>query len=302
MKRIACVAILVFVGMMGTAQAQVAATGLVPAAPNFMGGSVAGLNGANITPDNPAAVAWSNPSRVAAGAIRGNNYVPPKYDFSGEFYGARVVGHTLGLAVEQSKVSDDSGSNLGTLDQSNDVQLSFDVNDTLAVGVGSGKIKSDTAAADMKRTEAGAAFRLNEVWYFGLAAYRDKDTYSGNTYSRNGTLAGVAVRTQGQWHWYLAYDYIDLDNFKISGISTGGFSTSRYTIQLAAGNIVLGASNANINDKSTGSTHDWTSTTYDLGYAPMKGFTVSGRQQTTKATNGSTQKITTNSLAVGWQF
>lgn len=303
MKRLACIAALLLVWSLGTAQAQVATTDLVPAAPNYLNHNLFGFNSASLTPENPAALAWGNPSRVAAGYIKGNHDVPPSAKFSGEYAGARLVGKTFGLGLETSKVKDDSSNNDGTLDQSSNVQLSLNLG-SVALGLGSGKIKNNPDNVDAKRTEAGASLRLNEVWYFGLGAYQDKDTPSGTntTYKRNGTVAGVALRTQGQWHWYLAYDYIKLNNFSISGTDTGGFNTNRFTVQLAAGNWVLGAASAKEADKSAGATHDWKTTTLDFGYAPMKGVAVSARSQTTKATGSSTEKITTNSLSVAYLF
>lgn len=304
MKRLACLAVLLGVVMLGTAQAQVATTDLVPAAPTFLGSNGLGLNGASITPDNPAAVAWGNPSRVAAGYIKGTDDVPPfSNDFSGEYYGARLVGETFGFAAEQTKVKDDSSFNLGTLDKTNDVQLSLNLGKSLALGIGAGKTTSDAAGVDMKRTEAGASLRLNDVWYLGLGAYQDKATPGGSTseYKRNGMLAGVALRTEGNWHWYLAYDYIKLNNFDIAGSSVGGYNMGRFTVQLAAGPLVVGAASARTNDESTGATNDWKTTTVDLGYAPMKGFTVSARSQSTKGTTSS-EKVTTNSVSVAYLF
>jgi hypothetical protein len=307
MKRAALTALLVLLaGLLGTAQAQVATTDLVPAAPTFIHPNALGANTANITPDNPAALAWGTPSRIAAGMIKGtddNHAAATSRDYKGDFYGVRLVGSTVGLAAEQTAVKDDSSLNLGTLDKSNDVQVSLNIGNWLALGVGGGKTTSDATLTDMSRKELGASVRMGDVWYLGLAAYKDTDSPAGlgTSYDRTGTLAGIALRTEGAWHWYLAYDHIKLDNFDFLGGPQGGIKNDRFTVQLLAGPLLLGASSAKITPLGTGTQPDVKHRAVDVGWAPMTGLTVSARLQSTRLTgNGNDETLDTKSVALAW--
>jgi opacity protein-like surface antigen len=312
MKRFALTAALLLAGLVGTAYAQVATTDLVPAAPEFIHPFASGFNGANITPDNPAAVAWGMPSRVAAGYLTGSDddkNTPPSRDLKGEFFGARLVGEMFGVAAEQVNVKDDSPLNLGTLDKSNDIQLSLNLGKWLALGVGAGKNKSDATGFDVSRTEFGASVRLNEVWYLGLAGYQDDNTPVGSptSYKRNGVLAGLALRTEGNWRWYLAYDYIKLDSYDFPVANGGpqdGLRTDRFTVQLNVMSFLIGASTSKVKPLEAGPQPDIKHTAFDIGWAPMMGLTVSARVQKTDVTGGGLldDTVKTNSLAVAWQF
>ncbi|NIP74246.1 MAG: hypothetical protein GWO16_15110, partial [Gammaproteobacteria bacterium] len=38
------------------------------------------------------------------------------------------------------------------------------------------------------------------------------------TFDRDGTLLGIALRTEGDWRWYVAYEVVDLDNFDFTPV------------------------------------------------------------------------------------
>jgi hypothetical protein len=305
MRTILISLLMLLAGLLGTAQAQVATTDFVPAAPVFIHSAATGLNGANITPDNPAAVAWGMPSRVAAGIIKGtddNHAASISADFKGEFYGARLVGDRFGIAAEQSNAKGESPSNQGTLDKSHDIQLSLNLGKRLALGIGGGQMKSPVTNSQVARKELGASLRLGDVWYLGLAAYRDTNTVPGSSVSfdRNGILEGIALRTEGPWKWYAAYDHIKLNNYDTTPTPLLGRQEDRFTLQLLAGSVLLGASSAKVKPLDT-SNVDLKYTVLDIGWAPMAGLNISARHQTTHVSGGiNNEDVTTNSVALAW--
>jgi len=319
MKRFALTAVLLGLALIGSAHAQVATTDLVPAAPFFTHPQATGLNGANITPDNPAALAWGTPSRVAIGALKGkfeDNLTPPSptVDFDGKFGGLRLVGETFGIAVEQLTVDEKNPppGSPSNLDKSNDLQVSLALGKWLAFGIGAGKSKSEATGDDISRKEAGISLRLNEIFYLGVAAYQDENTPIGLVPSvsdkRNGTLYGIALRTEGNIKWYVAYDALALNSFDFTpfgGPLSGGFDLSRFSVQAHAGWFLVGASVTDIDVKNYGGGKPTVKhKAVDLGFAPMQGLTVTARVQVTDVSDPlpSDATITTNSLAVAWQF
>ncbi|HKI98381.1 MAG TPA: hypothetical protein VKB51_07905 [bacterium] len=309
MKRIAWMAVLVLAGLVGTAQAQVATTDLVPAAPGFFHYQAIGINGATLTPENPAALAWGGPSRVAAGLIKGtikdNLGVLPDRNTKGNFVGARLVGQTFGIAAEQMSVKDDSSFNLGTYDKTNDIQLSLNVGNWLGLGVGSGKTSSDALGLDLSRKEFGASVRVNEVWYFGLGAVKDTLTPSGSptSFDRNGVQAGVALRTEGDIKWYVGLDYVKLNTFP-APFSGMGFKGTRLSVQMLAHSFLIGAASAKLDVLDTPNPPDVSSHTFDIGYAPMQGLSVTARVQSTNVKDNAPtdESVDTTSVAVAYQF
>jgi hypothetical protein len=307
MRRLTWLVPLFLAGLVGTAQAQVATTDFVPAAPVFVYPVLSGLNGADITPDNPAALAWGTPSRVAAGPIKGsiknNLFAAPSIDYDGEFYGARFVGGTWGFAAEQSRVKATTPGFIPNWDQSHDAQISLNLGNRLALGVGAGKTKSDVSGQDFSRTELGASLRLGDVWYLGAGTYKDKDSAAPGSPQRNAVLAGVALRTQGSVKWYVAYDYIKQDGFTSGGVTSLGMKVTQGTVQMLAGPFLLGVSAGKIEVSNT-TPSDIHRTIYDIGFAPMTGLTISARMQRTRITDNTPTDVSTdtNSVALAWQW
>ena len=291
----------------GTAQAQVATTDFVPAAPNFVHPAGSGVNGATITPDNPAALAWGMPSRIAVGKLKGtlkDNGVPDR-DFSGDFVGFRFVGSLLGIAVAEQTVKDDSPVNFGTYDRTVTAQLSLNLGNRLALGIGAGKASQPPTLTSIPRQQIGASLRLGDIWYVGAAFYQDKlEPAPGFSFKRNGTLLGVALRTEGTVRWYVGLDHVDLKDFDVVPAS-GGIKIDRASVQMLAGWFLLGASTSHV--KPTGSNASSVHhAAYDIGFVPMQGLAVSLRIQTTPifdpggfVQNGS---VDTSSLALSWLF
>ena len=92
--------------------------------------------------------------------------------------------------------------------------------------------------------------------------------------SRDTTLIGVAVRTEGGVRWHLAWDEMDKDDF--TGTLTGkGFDATTITVQAGLGNLLLGGQRFKLKAKT--STVEVRSTVLDVGWAPEQGLTLTGR-------------------------
>ncbi|NIR99376.1 MAG: hypothetical protein GWO03_15580, partial [Gammaproteobacteria bacterium] len=60
---------------------------------------------------------------------------------------------------------------------------------------------------------------MGDVVYVGAAMYQDTlDLGLPVTFDRDGTLLGIALRTEGDWRWYVAYEVVDLDNFDFTPV------------------------------------------------------------------------------------
>ncbi|MEE8555463.1 MAG: hypothetical protein V3T00_06355 [bacterium] len=308
MTRFAIPLVLLYLLWCGSAAAQVATTDLVPAAPRLLHPTATGFNSANFTPDNPAALAWGMPSRIGGGILQGelsDNINPAQsFDYDGRFFGLRLVGEAFGFAVAHQAVEDDAGLGL-TVDESSDAQLSLKLGDVLALGVGVGAIESETSQAEMDRISAGASLRLGEIFYLGAGLHRDDAEFVGvtQTVERDVTMVGVAMRTEGDWNWYLAYDVVDLDDFEFPGGGPGrGFKVSTATVQVLAGSLLIGASLSDV--EASGTTDDISSRTIDFGWAPMEGLTLTARHLRTESEQAGVTEETaeTTSVAVAWLF
>lgn len=309
---------------LGAAQAQVAIPDLVPAAPRFLHPQAHGLNSTNIAPDNPAALAWGTPSRVGAGVLEGevlDDTDTTVLEHDGTFAGLRLVGETFGFAAETLEV-EVAGPEVGgvapvglTLEDASEAQLSVAFGQWLALGVGAGSRETELEGGiEFDRVKAGASLRLGEIFYLGAGVLTDDLTVPPGVepVERDGTLLGIAMRTEGNWNWLLSYDVIDLEPLDLRSITGNpddneGLKLSTATVQLLAGSFLLGVSAGDIaldRPANTASTSgDITTRTVDLGYAPMEGLNVSARWQELVAEDPSgDQSVETASVALAWAF
>lgn len=298
----------------GIAQAQVATTDFAPGGPIFIHPFGTGFNGATITPFNPAAIAWSQNSFVGAGSLSGEliDFQTPVTTtaYDGTFFGARIVGETFGIGLEQQVIEDDTGQ---TADDNTNVQVSFNLGGFLALGLGFETIESDASQSTLDRQQAGVSLKLGEIFYLGAGIYKDTTEITGLTgsFDRNVSLMGAAIRTEGDWSWYLGYDVIDLDNFDLGGgLQASGGKITRATVQLLAGPVLLGITRGDIvTTGNTGGPSDIECTIFDLGYTPAEGLTLSLRLQTVElfdATDPTApspeNEVETTSAMISWRF
>jgi hypothetical protein len=313
MIRVAILAVVIGLLSAAHASAQMATTDLVPAAPVLVHPKTPSLNGTNITPDNPAALAWGGPSRIAVGKMKGqdkdNLGVNAAVDTDGAFGGFRLVGETFGIAAETSSL-DVKTNPTQSGDKSHDVQLSLALGKWLAFGIGAGNSKNEISGDDINTKEVGVSLRLGDVFYVGAGARKDENTPTGLSVSakRNGTMLGIALRTEGDVRWYLALDTISLQSFDFKpagGQVTEGYTENRATAQVVWHWFLLGVSTANLDVKDYGTFKPTVKlNTLDIGYAPMHGLTVTARMQQTNVTDAqpTDDTLSTTSVAVAWLF
>jgi hypothetical protein len=289
MSRIVCIGVLVSLLGMGVARAQVAVTELTPAAPRYFFSDALGIASATVTPDNPAAVQWGAPSRVAFGVFRLNETDPstPGSDqtFKGKFLGFRGVGERWGFGIESLTAERDTAT---FKESASSAQLSYQVIPGLALGGGLERSKQDTGANTdtLKGRTFGLSVNLNKFFYLGYAMGTETlDTGAGTSGSRDTTLIGVAVRTEGSVRWHLAWDELDKDDYNGS-VSGKGFDATMLTVQAGLGNWLLGGQRFKLEGKSA--SLDVRSTVFDVGWAPEKGLTVTGRLAKSETTTGGT--------------
>jgi hypothetical protein len=321
MIRVAILAVLI--GLMSAAHAfaQVAATDLVPAAPVFIHPDATAFNGTNITPDNPAALAWGGTPRIAVGKLKGsvkdNLGVSPTTDIEGTFGGFRFVGDTFGIAAESSSVDLKTTPNVNA-DKSSDVQLSLAFGNGLALGIGAGHSKGETTSDDISMKEAGVSLRLGSIFYVGVGARQDENRPVGKTSvytglpvsaKRHVTMGGVAIRTEGDVRYYLALETIRAKSFDFTadgGPTEGGFDLNRISAQGVWYSFLLGATFGDLDVKDYGGGKPSVKLkTFDIGFAPIHdSLSLTLRRQETNVTDNNPSDVTvsTTSLAVAVLF
>ena len=287
----------------GVAHAQVAAPELTPAAPRYYLSGLQGFNGATLTPDNPAALQWGGPTRVAAGAVqlKEENAPAPEQTYKGYYGGLRWVSDRWGFGLEHLSVKNDNGPVKETASSGH---LSYQLLEGLALGAGLDRGKTDTGSgsADTEENTFGLSVNLKKVFFLGYAIGRDKyENSAGVTGARDTTLIGIAIRTEGTWRWHLAWDQLDKDNFDNNvGI---GFDATTLTVQLGAGNWLLGAQQVKIDPK--GSTSQFKANVIDFGWAPEKsGLTLTARVSDGEVTDTGAVNQTDKgqSITIGYLF
>lgn len=290
----------------GVAAAQVAAMDLVPAAARFHHPNAVGINSATITPDNPAALAWSTDSAAAIGATSGSLVRPglPQEDQAGRFYGARFVGDTWGLGLEYLAVDQITPPN-NSYDRVANAQLSLKMG-WLALGVGTEEVETEAGGAPFKakRSGGGLSLRLWGSLYLGAARYWDDVRPPGAPVAepRNIDMAGIAFRSKGTVQWYLAYDVIDQDPLP----PQFGLKSHAYTVQMNAGGFLLGASVGSLDVYGPGTSQAPTirTRTLDIGWAPNMGWSLTLRAHRFNVAPplGGEEHDDTNSLALTRRF
>jgi hypothetical protein len=278
--------------LLGTvAQAQVAAPELTPVAfHNFLVGLL-GHSGATITPDNPAALQWSDGSLVGAGEF--NQSTSNGQTFRGKFVGFRGVGDRLGIAADVTR-ADQTDAPVGK-EYTNTTQLSLRLVGGLALGIGFDKGTAEAPTQTLAGKTFGFSADLGKNFYVGAAAGRETEggTASGD---RSKRMYGIAWRPQGAWRWHLALDHVATGE---TGALLPGFKTDTATVQAAVGAWLLGVSQSRMEWPAFGISG--TIHTYDLGWVPEKGgLAVTLRRIATDTNTGVT--VALNSLAVSYLF
>jgi hypothetical protein len=286
-----------------SAQAQVAAPDLVPAAPRYLQPGDLGVTSATFTVDNPAALQWGKPSRAAFGIVKLTRSPTggPDDKHSGYIVGYRGVSDGWAFGLEHLSVDQDNSSARETASSGH---LAFQVLEGLALGAGLDQGKDDSGGGAYDKTDArtiGVSVNLKKVFFFGYAVGRDTfENDAGTTGGRDTSMYGVAIRPEGSWHWHLAYDKLDKGNFT-NGVGRG-FDLTTITIQVVASNVLVGAQQVTKDPKGGGS--QFKATVIDAGWAPDHGLSVTGRLSDGKNTSAgaTTETDKLMALVVGYAF
>lgn len=290
-----------------TANAQVAVTDLVPGAPSQVLSGVVGFNGANFTPDNPAALLWGAPTRVGLGGLRteSTDHVSGETtELRGEFGGLRLVGEVGAFGLEHLARKDRFAFN----ETVTNGQFSAKVADFLSWGIGGSKTGVDdgSGSTDLESVTLGISFNLWDWLFVGYALGNDElkqITASAElTAIRDLRMFGVAIRTNGAFRFYIEWYGQEKKPFETAAGPTGEAKVSSGALQIIAWNVLVGVATTSIKLDGAG---DIRIGTADLGFAPEQGFAVTARLITVDDMDPATSRDVTDetwSLAVTYQF
>lgn len=291
----------------GVAHAQVAVPELAPAAPRYYDAGTLGFNSATLTADNPAALQWGMPSRVAFGLIELEEQTTAgttrTSEFSGNYVGGRGVWEGWALGAEHLAVDEDApgeGEETAT-----SVHLAFRVLDALALGAGvdQAEASSGTASNEIDSTTFGAAVNVDDQFYVGYALSQDTfEDSAGTSADRDASMLGFGVRIESDWRWHFAYDVLDKDPFDDPN-PFGGFEATTLTGQVLAGELLVGVQRVEVDDADGGDAFE--ATVFDVGWVPESGLTLTGRLadgETTAGAGGVQRTHDHLSVSVGYLF
>jgi hypothetical protein len=273
------------------AHAQVAAPDFLPGAPRIFAIGQVMINGTSITPDNPAALQWGGPSQLALGTLRNMDAVTSA-STSGTYFGGRHVAQRWAGAFEYASDTDDASL---AKEKVIGLSLSGTLGDSLAVGYGYESYKNDVATISVTDNALGASWRLGKSFYVGGAISSSKGDDGLTSADRNTTLYGLALRTEGNTRFYLAYDVVDRDTF--SNTIAFGVTQTTMAAQVAFGDLVLGASSNSLDRKDIAS--NLKSRVVSIGWVPVKGglSLVVHSMSGTDALSGASEKGTNLTIA-----
>lgn len=268
--------------------AQVAVTDLVPAAPRYIAPEAPGLNSATLTPDNPAALQWGQPSRLAAGALQGKHtdeFTGEETNYDGAFGGFRLVGSWAALAAEQLDAQGDDPT-LDFEETVSSAQLSLGLGDVLALG--GGVERSEFRDFDLNSAQAGVSLHLGEYLYLGYVRTQDEVEFDffDQTFDRETQRYGVGIRVIGDWSWYAEYYEFDMEPFDLPAFF-GPFDfeldTRNASVQVNLGGLMVGYTYTEVDVPAEDEEAEIQIA--DLAWAPESGWSLGGRYIDTEVKN-----------------
>jgi len=320
------------------AQAQVAVPELVPAGVRIfnsrfqiMGSTISFINPMlSIVPENPAALQWGSPSRIGAGALKGDMSDVGDGDsstYKGSFAGFRWIKQRVALAADSMHYDVHLANSGGTLTdlarQRQSVALSFSLPQSLAWGLGSRSLKYEetkpsSSSIDSSGWNFGLSWRIGQILFIGAGVGHDNASlvlppappagFVGDA-QRDYRMAGLGLRGNGSVVWHLEADSIHHDAF-VDGSGKPhlpGYDLALYVAEVQFGNWLFGYSQHAIKDlppSGQPSSFRVNGYTADFGYAPFKGITITGRTELSRREMHGMQLAfeRIRSAAVLWQF
>lgn len=314
MKKFALILSLFLTGLAGLAQAQVAAPSLLPVVPT--------LTTLGFVSDNPAVMIWRMPSRVGGGQFKvnyksytsGTDTLVSESDYSGNFLGGRLEGETFAIAFEYGSLGLDIGG--GTTVEVTQTGLggAMAFGDMFSVGLSDRQVGTKitfagtTLSLDNEAQVLGAAFKLGEIFYLGLAVGNSASASSvGNSLTTGITKYGAGILTEGDTQWHLEY-YVLKSEYAKSGTLTS-FKTVSSTLvaEVNFGGLVLGIHSGSSDSTDEGVVPATTDTTdftrAGIAWMPGEGFGVAYNVGVTEVDDGATRvEAEETAISVYWMF
>lgn len=301
----------IFTLVAATAQAQVAVSELVPAAPRILDPEDI-VPSASFVPANPAAMQWGAPSRWGVGTISGDRkQTAPTAggttDFGGFYAGVRVVSDDITFGAHLIEYSDET--NTFSLNADWNVLaggVAFQSGDMIAFGASVERADNTSGGStfDFNTITLGLSLNVSKDIFVGLALGTEDITAPGESGDRSVQKYGVAYRTGGQTQYHLEAYIVDRE--ENSQFGSGVFSDSRETVLVAEaifGNLLVGASFITISRDRLN--QEISALTFDIGWAPKAGLSLMYHQESTTTENnasGTEFDTGTTAISLAWSF
>ena len=291
------------------AQAQVAGPTLAPSAVRLLKVFDLVSPSATFTPDNPAAMLWSERQRFGAGQINKAEVAPvggTATNYKGNFAGFEKSSSNFAMGIETIKITDTTPG--GDTMTTTNAALAAPLFDSVALGVGVNHARLSTVDQSVYTPTFGVSFMGGGV-SLGLATGTDEFKFHDPTVP-NTTESVRPVRMYGLGYNYdgtvMAHVEVNLID-RPSYPSLGGGDDSRITsalVEVQAMNIHVGY-NLIIMQESNNTVRNVFSI-FDLGYVQLDGWAFMVRQEvgstTTVATSTKTDDYSSTSAAFALHF
>lgn len=302
----------------GFALAQIAAPELIPGTADVVVGNPGFSADPSFAPLNPSVMSWYKGSVFGLGETKvdRNEKVPvnQQEQYSGSYGGFRWTGEKLAIGLETLNLSSDKSN----------VDFSFKTTGgavagklaewfSLGAGINSSDAKSGGTTDTTNRLIFGGTAKIGDVFFASVGTGRDKLEHKspGNSFNddRSVTQYGLGLYTGagggggGGTKWHLEYSVEELDDFTDnSGATFGGFTRTAGIVELNWSDILLSYKSYSSSAKTGNGKLDGSA--LEAGWAPQKGFVISGRLQNNTEKAGSAKIADSNSMSlnVGYQF
>ena len=316
------------------AQAQVATSDLTPGQTLFIVIDTTGINNTSFTPHNPAAIQWSLASKIGIGNIDGGSESTDPggtqiKSHEGGFGGILFSGESA--AFSAAKIfAEDTGQGFKKTFESTHFQFSLNLGGVLAAGVG---LENTTVEEEIPvfpgvftpfqfETEYktyGVSLNFENRLFIGYAQGTREITVSLPEFSFSEVLGkgtftkkGVALRSTGDWKWYLERFILDFQ--AVENVPGTAIKITTDALQTNIHGVLIGFSLTEVELEQDPSQplveQNIEITAVDLGWVPDEGLAFTLRLITVESEefdpafplSNSSETIKTASFAVSYLF
>jgi hypothetical protein len=297
-----------------SAQAQVAVSEMVPAAPRIIDPTEVVPTASFVTP-NPAAMQWGAPSRWGGGTLSSEREqtaptTGTPVEFGGIYAGARVLGKNLTVAGYMLELGDDT--NTFSLEADWNVLaggVAFQSGDNITFGVSMERADNTVSGVslDFNTINLGLSVKASDKIYLGLALGTEDINVASESGDRSVQKYGVGYRAGGQSQTH--FEAYIVDREANDQFSAGAFSDSNEKVLVAEvilGSIFLGASLSNTTQDRND--QEINALIFDIGWAPKNGLALlfhreSATTESGVSTTSPTEDDTsTTAISIAWSF